>query len=83
MRDLVSRRAPAAVRVAIGVNLVTSNGTYVDTSTGPWVTHAANAWTEFTVGGSIQTTEVSPGMERPLKGDQGHVIYWDAADLVS
>jgi hypothetical protein len=72
-------RATAAVSVDIGVDLLTSNGTYVDTASGPWVTLAANTWTELTVSGIKPTsTEVYAGMEPDFqKALKGTVIYWD------
>jgi hypothetical protein len=78
-------RATAAVRVDIGVDLLTSNGTYVDTVSGPWVTLAANTWTELTVSGIKPTsTEVYAGMEPDSqKAVKGTVIYWDDMDLTS
>jgi hypothetical protein len=78
-------QATAAVRVNIGVDLLTSNGTYVDTSSGPWVTLPANTWTELTVSGiHPSTTEVYAGMEPDFsKATKGTVIYWDDMDLTS
>lgn len=78
-------RATAAVSVDIGVDLLTSNGTYVDTASGPWVALAANTWTELTVSGIKPTsTEVYAGMEPDFsKAVKGTVIYWDDMDLTS
>ena len=72
-------RATASVRVDIGVDLLTSSGSYVDTAGGPWVTLTANSWTELTVSGIKPTsTEVYAGMEPDFsKAVKGTVIYWD------
>jgi hypothetical protein len=76
-------RATAAVKVDIGVDLLTSNGTYVDTSSGPSVTLVANTWTELTVSGiKPSATEVYAGFEPDFsKATKSTVIYWDDMDL--
>jgi hypothetical protein len=70
--------------VNIGVDLLTSNGTYVDTDSGPWVTLVPNTWTLLTVSGiTPSATEVYAGMEPDFsKGTTGTVIYWDDMSLV-
>ena len=67
------------------MDLLTSNGTYVDTASGPWVTLAANTWTELIVSSIKPTsTEVYAGMEPDFqKAVKGTVIYWDDMDLTS
>jgi hypothetical protein len=77
-------RSTAAVQVNIGVDLLTSNGTYVDTDSGPWVTLVPNTWTLLTVSGiTPSATEVYAGMEPDFsKGTTGTVIYWDDMSLV-
>ena len=78
-------RATAAVSVDIGVDLLTSNGTYVDTASGPWVTLAANTWTELTISGIKPTsTEVYAAMEPDFqKAVKGTIIYWDDMALTA
>jgi hypothetical protein len=78
-------RATAAVSIDMGVDLLTSNGTYVGTSSGPSVTLVANTWTELTVSGiKPSATEVYAGMEPDFsKATKGTVIYWDDMDLIS
>jgi hypothetical protein len=69
----------------MGVDLLTSNGTYVDTASGPWVTLAANTWTELTVSGIKPTsTEVYAAMEPDFqKAVKGTIIYWDDMALTA
>jgi hypothetical protein len=78
-------RATATVKVDIGMDLLTSNGTYVDTASGPSVTLVANTWTELTLSGiKPNATEVYAGMEPDFsKATKGTVIYWDDMDFVS
>jgi hypothetical protein len=67
------------------VDLLTSNRRYVETPSGPWVTLAANTWTELTVGGARPSTnEVYAGIEPDFsKATKGTVIYWNDTDLIS
>ncbi len=76
-------RATAGVSVDIGVDLLTSSGTYVDSASGPMVTLAANTWTELTVSGIKPTsTAAYAGMEPDFsKAAKGTVIYWDDMGL--
>ena len=78
-------RATAALKVDIGVDLLTSSGSYVGTASGPPVTLAPNTWTELTLSGIKPTaTEVYAGMEPDFsKATKGAVIYWDDMSLVS
>jgi hypothetical protein len=76
-------RATAAARVDIGLDLLTSSGSYVDTDSGPWVTLTPGTWTELTVGGiKPSASEVYAGMEPDFsKAAGGTVIYWDNMSL--
>jgi sugar lactone lactonase YvrE len=78
-------RATAAVKVDIGVDLLTSSGSYVDTVSGAWVTLGPNTWTELTVSGITPSSgEVYAGMEPDFsKATKGTVIYWDDMSLIS
>ena len=78
-------RATAAVRVDIGVDLLTSSGGYVDTDNGPWVTLVPNTWTLLTVSGINPTSgEVYAGMEPDFsKATKGTVIYWDDMSMTA
>ena len=78
-------RATAAVKVNIGVDLLTSSGSYVDTANGPWVTLVPNTWTELPLTGIKPTaSELYAGMEPDFsKATKGTVIYWDNMSLTS
>ncbi len=78
-------RATAAVKVDIGVDLLTSSGSYVDTANGPWVTLVPNTWTQLPLTGIKPTaSEVYAGMEPDYsKATKGTVIYWDNMSLAS
>ena len=77
--------ATAAVKVDIGVDLLTASGSYVDTASGPWVTLVPNAWTELPLSGIKPTaSEVYAGMEPDFsKATKGTVIYWDNMSLTA
>jgi hypothetical protein len=78
-------RASAAVKVDIGVDLLTASGAYVDTDNGPSVTLAANTWTQLTLTGIKPASgEVYAGMEPDFsKATKGTVIYWDDMSLTA
>ena len=78
-------RATAAVKVNIGVDLLTSSYGYVDSDSGPWVTLVPNTWTYLTVSGINPTSsEVYLGMEPDFESaTKGTVIYWDDMSLMA
>jgi hypothetical protein len=78
-------QATAAVKVDIGVDLLTSSGSYVDTASGPWVTLVPNTWTQLPLTGIKPTaSEVYAGMEPDFsKATKSTVIYWDNMSLTS
>jgi hypothetical protein len=78
-------QATAAVKVDIGVDLLTSSGSYVDTANGPWVTLVPNTWTQLPLTGiKLTASEVYAGMEPDFsKATKGTVIYWDNMSLTS
>ena len=78
-------RSTATVKVNLSLDLLTSDGSYVDSATGPNVTLAAGTWTHLTVTRIKPTAgEVYGGMEPDfLKGTKRTVIYWDDMSLTS
>ncbi len=78
-------RATAAVKVDIGVDLLTSSGSYVDTASGPWVTLMPNTWAQLPITGIKPSAgEVFAGMEPDFsKATKGTVIYWGNMSLTS
>ena len=78
-------RSTATVKVNLSLDLLASDGSYVDSATGPNVTLAAGTWTHLTVTRIKPTAgEVYGGMEPDfLKGTKGTVIYWDDMSLTS
>ena len=78
-------RPTATVKVNLSLDLLASDGSYVDSATGPNVTLAAGTWTHLTVTGIKPTaSEVYGGMEPDfLKGTKRTVIYWDDMSLTS
>ena len=77
--------ASAAVKVDIGVDLLTSSGSYVDTADGPWVSLVPNTWTKLPLTGIKPTgSEAYAGMEPDFsKAAKGTLIYWDNMSLNS
>ena len=78
-------RSTATVKVNLSLDLLASDGSYVDSATGPSVTLAAGTWTHLTVTGIKPAAgEVYGGMEPDfLKGTKRTVIYWDDMSLTS
>jgi len=78
-------RSTATVKVNLSLDLLASDGSYVDSATGPNVTLAAGTWTHLTVTGiKPAASEVYGGMEPDfLNGTKGTVSYWDDMSLTS
>ena len=78
-------RSTATVKVNLSLDLLASDGSYVDSATGPNITLAAGTWTHLTVTGiKPAASEVYGGMEPDfLNGTKGTVIYWDDMSLTS
>jgi hypothetical protein len=76
-------KATAAVKVDIGVDLLTSSGSYVDTANGPWVSLVPNTWAQLPLTGIKPAAgEVYGAMEPDFsKATKGTVIYWDNMSL--
>ena len=77
--------ATASVKVNLNLDLLTSSGDYVDSSTGPNVTLTAGTWTQLTLTGIRPAAGEAYGTMEPnfLKGTKGAVIYWDDMSLTS
>ena len=78
-------RATATVQVDLNVDLLTSNGNYINSADGPTVTLAANTWTQLTITSiKVTSSEVLAGMEPNFaKATKGTIIYWDDMSLTT
>ena len=77
--------ATAAVKVDLNLDLLTTNGSYVNSANGSTVTLAAGTWTELEITGIKPTSsETNAAMEPNFsKATKGTVIYWDDLSLTS
>src|ERR1019366_6364042 len=75
----------ATVQVDLSVDLLTSNGNYINSADGPTVTLAANTWTQLTITSiKVTSSEVLAGMEPNFaKATKGTIIYWDDMSLTT
>ena len=75
----------AAVTVDLNVDLLGSNGSYVNSVNGPNVTLVPNTWTQLSVTSFKPTSsEALAGMEPNFsKATKGTVIYWDDMSLTA
>ena len=65
--------------------MLDASGAYVDSASGPWVTLAANTWTQLTVTGVAPTSAEPLGVLEPdfSNGASGTVIYWDDMSITT